>query len=63
MRRIIPEKIKQLSDKIAPYMEYDEKRNGYFLKDDAPKEVVNAQKEFHDWMSKQERGEKTNGKR
>ena len=55
MRRIIPERIEKLGDKIAPYMEYDEVRKGYFLKADAPAEIVAAQKEYHDWMSKKER--------
>ena len=42
----------QLADKISPYMEFDEKRRGFFLKADAPEEIVKAQKEFHEWMSK-----------
>lgn len=55
MRRIIPDRIKKLADKIEPYMEFDEKRRGFFLKADAPKEIADAQKEFHEWMSKQKR--------
>ena len=49
---MIPERITQLADKISPYMEFDEKRRGFFLKEDAPEEIVKAQKEFHEWMSK-----------
>lgn len=53
MRSIIPERINKLSDKIAPYMEFDEAQKGFFLRDDAPPEIVAAQKEFHAWMAAQ----------
>lgn len=52
MRVIIPERIKKLANLIKPYMEFNTQKRGFFLKDDAPEEIVAAQKEYHEWMDK-----------
>ncbi len=50
MRVRIPEKINKLAKAIEPYMEFDKEKGGYYLKQDAPPEIVKMQKEFHEWM-------------
>ena len=51
MRVMIPERIKKLAELIKPYMEFDPQKKGFFLKEDAPNEIIAAQKEYHEWMS------------
>lgn len=51
MRRIIPEKIMKLAKTIEPYMIFDKEKGGFYLRPDAPEQIVQMQKEFHEWMS------------
>ena len=51
MRLIIPDNIKMLADKIAHYMVFDVERKGFYLQKDAPQDVIEAQIQFHNWMT------------
>ncbi len=49
MRTIIPPEIKRLVEIQKPYIMHTHEK-GCFLSDDAPKEAVEARKQFLKWM-------------
>ena len=53
MRVIIPSDIKKLIKMQEPYLHYD-KKSGFTLRADAPKEVVEAREKAKAWMRENE---------
>ena len=50
MRVIVPDDISKLVDVFAPFLAFDNERMEYTLKENAPEDVVEAQRKYHEWF-------------
>lgn len=55
MRVIVPDGIKILADMQMPYMFFNEEHDAVELRPDAPKEVVEARKEYLQWWKQHQK--------
>lgn len=57
MRLIIPQDIKDMQDKVFPYMhiEKDRENPGWYLNDDAPPEIVEMKHKITKWFEDHDR--------
>ena len=54
MRLIIPEDIKNMIERVTPYMQYVDDV-GMVLKDDAPQEIIDMKRKISEWFDENRR--------
>lgn len=52
MRRIVPDSISKIADKITPYLTLNRETMRYVLKENAPEEIVQAKRIYDEWFAK-----------
>lgn len=57
MRIIIPDEIKEMQNRVRPYLRFERNRPdpGWYLKDDAPPEIVEMKHKITKWFEEHDR--------